>query len=185
VRVFAALPLPQAASAALAAAVEPLRSAFPGIRWVNASGFHITLHFFGELETRQVDELRGALGLPGLHGPSIAARLGALGQFPPQGRPRVLWVSLERGADEARSCWERFERTVAPLGWQPDPRGFTPHITAGRAGREPPPFVDTAAFSAPALDFKFSEIVLFESVPGRGGAVYNPLERAALDGRSA
>jgi 2'-5' RNA ligase len=177
--------LPQPASAALAAALEPLRAALPGIRWVNAAGFHITLHFFGELDTRQVDALKGAHSHPELSGPLIPARLGSLGQFPPQGKPRVLWVSLARGGEEARACWDRFERVVAPLGWQPDPRGFTPHITAGRAGKEPAPSVDADRFSAPALDFTFSEIVLFESVPGRGGAVYNPLERAALDGRGA
>ena len=184
-RVFAALPLPPAASAALAAALEPLRIALPGIRWVNAAGFHVTLHFFGELEASKVQDLRAALADPVLRGSAISTRLGALGQFPPQGRPRVLWVSLSRGAEGAKGCWDRFERAVAPLGWQPDPRGFTPHITVGRAGREPPPSVDATRFSAPALDFTFSEVVLFESVPGPGGAVYNPLERAALDGPGA
>ncbi len=181
-RVFAALPLPQAAAGALAAALEPVRARFPGIRWVNASGFHVTLHFFGEVEGARLDELQKVMADPGLRGPLITARLGAMGQFPERGAPRVLWVALEAGGEEARGRWEAFQQRIRPLGWQPDPRGFTPHITVGRAGREPPRAVDTTAFSAPASDFTFSELVLFESLPGKEGAVYRPLARAPFDG---
>jgi len=183
VRVFVALPLPHAAAAALASGLEPLRSQTTGIRWVNASGFHVTLHFFGEADSTQVDELSRALAEPGLRGPAIPARLGGLGQFPPQGSPRALWVSLASGGAEARGVWQAVEKTVAALGWQPDPRGFTPHVTVGRAGRERPPSIDASRFVPSSLDFLFTEIVLFESLPDKGGAVYNPLARAMLDGR--
>ena len=117
-RVFVALPLPHAAAATLAAGLEPLRSQTTGIRWVNASGFHVTLHFFGEADSTQVDELSRALAEPGLRGPAISARLGGLGQFPPQGSPRALWVSLASGGAEARGVWQAVEKTVAALGWQ-------------------------------------------------------------------
>ncbi len=184
-RVFAALPLPASVAAALASALEPLRDANPGIRWVNASGYHITLHFFGETEPARVEELRRTLADPGLRGPLVPARLGGVGQFPPQGRPRVLWVSLARGVEEARRVWDLFERTVAPRGWPSDPRGFTPHVTAGRAGRDPVDRLDPSSYRPPDLDFSFTEIVLFESLPGRGGSVYRPLARAPLDGTAA
>ncbi len=157
----------------------------PGIRWVNAAGFHITLHFFGETGSDRVEELKRALADPRLGGPSIPARLGGIGQFPPGGSPRVLWVSLSSGGDEARRRWEALKEVIAPLGWQPDPRGFTPHVTVGRAGREPAGPIDASRFEVPPVDFSFSEIVLFESVPGKGGAVYSPLARAAFDGRGA
>jgi hypothetical protein len=53
----------------------------------------------------------------------------------------------------------------------------------GRAGREPTGPVDASRFESPPLEFVFEEIVLFESVPGKGGAVYSPLAQAAFDGR--
>jgi 2'-5' RNA ligase len=185
VRVFAALPLPPTAAAALASALEPLRSANPGFRWVNAAGYHITLHFFGEIGTDRVEQLKRALSDPALRGPQIPARLGSIGQFPPRGSPRVVWISLARGSEEARQRWDLFEGTVAPLGWQPDPRGFTPHVTAGRAGRDPVDIAGASLYRPPEIDFAFTEIVLFESVPGRGGSVYNPLARAPFDGTGA
>jgi 2'-5' RNA ligase len=179
-RVFVALPLPPATATALADALQPLRAAHTDIRWVNPDGFHITLHFFGDVSETQLADLKAALLDSRLAVPSIAARLGALGQFPPRGNPRVVWVSLSLGGEEARVLWERVEQVVEPLGWQQDPRGFTPHVTVGRAGRGGTGGLDPAGLPILEAAFRFEEIVLFESVLGKGGAIYRPEARAAL-----
>jgi 2'-5' RNA ligase len=184
-RVFAALPLPPGTSAALAAALEPVRARHGDIRWVNPSGFHLTLHFFGEVGAGQLADLERALADPRLKRHSIAARLGGMGQFPPHGSPRVVWVAISQGGEEARALWEAFEQVIAPLGWERDPRGFTPHVTVGRAGRGGAGPIESVMPSIPEAAFAFDAIVLFESVLGKDGAAYRPQTRIPLGQGSA
>ena len=132
-RVFAALPLPLPPLPRLAAAIEPVRLAYPRLRWVPPSAYHLTVHFFGDLPDPAVAALKALLLDPGLRVPAIPARFGLLGQFPEQGTARVVHASLEQGAEEARAFYDVFHRLAAPLGYQPEARGFAPHITLARA----------------------------------------------------
>ncbi|HUJ74006.1 MAG TPA: RNA 2',3'-cyclic phosphodiesterase [bacterium] len=179
-RLFAGLPLPRPTCLSLAAALEQVRGSSTGIRWVRPEGFHLTLHFFGDVDEAQRAALVGALQDARLRRDVIHARLGALGQFPPHGEPRVVWASLAQGGDQALSLWDVFEQVVEPLGWQRDPRGFTPHITVGRAGRGGPVRLDPVNGVLPGDPFVLAEIVLFESVLGRDGAVYSPQAKVVL-----
>jgi RNA 2',3'-cyclic 3'-phosphodiesterase len=186
VRVFAAFPLPGAVADVLDAALVPLRRSFPKTRWVSMRGVHLTVHFFGEVPDEAATALKRLFAVdPDLVVPLIPARLGRLGQFPPRGNPRVIWAGLDRGAEELGRYWTMFEGKVAPLGWPSDPRGFSPHVTVARAGGVPlaPGWSD--GVDIPALDFFFEECVLFQSIPGRGGAEYLPLARAAFRGEAA
>jgi RNA 2',3'-cyclic 3'-phosphodiesterase len=184
VRLFAALPLPSSAAAGLAAAVQELRSSREDLRWVNAAGYHVTLYFFGDVAAAALDALRAAFGDRCLRGSSFPAALGAIGQFPDHGAPRVVWASLAEGQERARMCWQLVQSVIAPLGWTPDPRGFTPHVTLARAGRGAVRALDRTP-PLPAQPFSFQEIVLFESVLGSGGAVYKPQVRVPLDGAAS
>lgn len=181
-RVFAALPLPPAAAGALAAAIEPMRRATPELRWVQQSAFHLTLHFFGEIDERAVSTIGAVLADPRLQRPPIPAGFGALAHFPPRGPARVLHAALDRGAAEAAAFHDELHALLGPRGWAPDPRGFTPHVTLARAGQKA---VDTLAWEArirlPAAGFLLSECVLFQSVLGPGGARYSRLAALAFD----
>ncbi len=178
-RVFAALPLPAAVAGLLDSALAPARRARPELRWVSSTGFHVTLHFFGDVSEEGIAALRRAFEDPELHAPAIPTRLGKVGQFPPRGNPRVLWVGLERGEAEIRVYWSLFEKKITALGWTPDERGFSAHITIARAGR-----ARSAALNPdpeiPTTDFLTEECVLFQSILGPGGAHYVPLEKITL-----
>jgi 2'-5' RNA ligase len=180
VRVFAALPLPSAVVGSLDSALAPARRAYQGLRWVSASGFHMTLHFFGEVSEEDVAALTQVLDDPDLRVPAIPARLGKIGQFPPRGNPRVLWVGLERGEEEMRAYGSLFEKKISPLGWTPDERGFSAHITVARAGKSP--FAGwNSSVEIPRTDFFMEECVLFQSILGRDGAQYVPLKKISLE----
>jgi 2'-5' RNA ligase len=181
VRVFAALPLPAGAAAELAAALEPLRRLYPRIRWVPAQGLHATLHFFGEVPEENAAALQRLLGESReLRRECIPARLGRLGQFPPRGSPRVMWAGIDSGAEQLKDYWSTFEETIAPLGWSPDPRGFTPHVTVARAGTVALQSGWEAGVQFSAIEFLVEECVLFQSILGRAGAEYVPLTRIAF-----
>jgi 2'-5' RNA ligase len=184
VRVFAALPLPPTVAAGLASAAESLRASRDDLRWVDVAGYHVTLHFFGDVDAAPLDALRGAFGDRRLRVSSFRAALGDIGQFPTRGVPRVVWASLAEGNEDARACYDLVQSVIAPLGWVPDPRGFTPHVTLARAGRNAARVLDQHP-ALPSQPFSFEEIVLFESLLGSGGAVYRPLVRVPLDGTAA
>jgi len=181
VRVFAALPLPAAAIASILESLEPLRQKYPRLRWVNADAMHVTLHFFGEVAEPRVQRLRGLFERPVMRRRPLHVRLAAFGQFPPQGRARVIWVGMDNGVDEVREYWQQFELLIAAEGWERDPRGFSPHITMARVGSS---FLESdweKAIKPSGLEFDLTECVLFESVLERSGPKYLPLARAPFE----
>ena len=184
-RVFAALPLPPGVADAVADALAPVRRLYPRLHWVAAKSMHVTLHFFGDVPDAEVTGLQQLFGQPELCRPVIAARLGRLGQFPPRGKPRVLWAGLEKGGDEMKSYWDLLEKKLAPLGFTADARGFSPHITVARAGSTPMEGGWDAGIELPAADFFVEECVLFQSILGREGAEYVSLERIPFEGGKA
>jgi len=159
-----------------------MRRETSGLRWVQPSAFHLTLHFFGEIDERAVSVISAVLADPGLQRPPIHACFGALAHFPPRGPARVLHAALDRGAAEAAAFHDDLHALLGPLGWAPDPRGFSPHITLARAGGKA---VDTLPWekriSLPAAGFLLAECVLFQSVLGPGGARYSRLAALAFD----
>jgi RNA 2',3'-cyclic 3'-phosphodiesterase len=181
VRVFAALPLPAAASAGLAAAVEPLRRAYPRLRWVAPAAWHLTVHFFGELADGAVAQLTALMADPGLRVPAIRAGWGRPGQFPERGHARVLHARLGDGAGEARAFHDVFHRIAAPLGYQPEARGFAPHVTLARVASDGPAEGWEAGVQLPRDGFVISECILFQSVLGPSGARYVALASARFD----
>jgi RNA 2',3'-cyclic 3'-phosphodiesterase len=185
VRVFAALPLPEPAVEEISAILAPFRRSHPQLRWVSPSAYHLTLHFFGEVDGEALSALRHVFAEPRLKRTPIAAKLGPLGQFPGGGNPRVIWIGLREDQGQLRSYWELFESTISPLGWESDKRGFTPHVTLARNSGSPvSPGWDSDA-RLPEHGFSVSECVLFQSILGRGGAEYVPLERITFDGGAA
>ena len=174
-RVFAALPLPPEAAAALQRTIAVLAARADRLRWVNPQGLHLTLHFFGEIDDAAVAGLRSLWDDPGLASPPIPSSFGELGQFPERGAPRVVWVGFGRGAAEIVSYQQRLAARLAARGFAPDPRGFSPHVTLARnpGSRLAPEW--RAGVEAPRLDFAIEHCVLFQSILEPRGARYVPL----------
>jgi 2'-5' RNA ligase len=177
-RVFAALPLPPEAVAALQRTIAELASRADRLRWVNPQGLHLTLHFFGELEAEAVARLGSLWDEPALASPPIPSSFGALGQFPERGSPRVVWVGIGRGAGEIVSYQQRLASRLASMGYPPDPRGFSPHVTLARNPGSRLAADWRAGVEPPRLDFAIEHCVLFQSILEPRGARYVALRDA-------
>jgi 2'-5' RNA ligase len=46
--------------------------------------------------------------------------------------PRVVWAGITEGADQLRSIFNQLEPRLRSLGFAPDPKGFSPHLTIAR-----------------------------------------------------
>lgn len=101
------------------------------VKWVERENLHVTMRFLGE-----VDDDRARSMIEWAHGPlshdAFELAVGGAGAFPPSGAPRVLWIGIGRGADDARAVFDLLEQRVTSLGFEPEGRAYTPHLTLGR-----------------------------------------------------
>lgn len=101
------------------------------ITWVEPENLHLTLKFLGEVDETRVPPLREVLALP-LSGPVFTAVLSGTGVFPPGGAPRVIWLGASEGAIALEALHAQVEGRLGPLGFGPEDRAFTAHLTLGR-----------------------------------------------------
>jgi 2'-5' RNA ligase len=130
IRSFIAIDL----SAPVRTALQRLRDQFAQlrceVRWVRVEGVHVTLKFLGWVEPARLEQVHTTLAAAVADQPALQVRARGLGAFPNLRRPRVLWVGLEgKGLAELATC---VEEAMSRLDFEPERRGFTPHITLGR-----------------------------------------------------
>ena len=134
VRSFVAVLLPDELRRRLGVEIDALRPHASGVAWVAAENLHITLKFLGGVEEARLGEVGGALERA-VTVPAFDVIVRGLGAFPTQARPRVIWAGTA-GAPAFVRLAEDVDRALAAVGFPPEPRGFTPHVTLGRV-REP------------------------------------------------
>ena len=59
-------------------------------------------------------------------------RLGSIGTFPRGGRPQVIWLGIDRGADALAALHEAVQRRLADVPFRRESRAFSPHLTLAR-----------------------------------------------------
>lgn len=147
---------------------------------------HVTLAFLGQVDDARVPELVRALEGAARAGGRFSLGLGGGGSFGSPRAPRVLWVGVTGEVDALVALQQRVVEALAPLGFPPEERRFSPHLTLARARS---PGGDAALKAAEELARAVAseaepieEIVLFQSSPGAGGPRYDALARVPLGG---
>jgi 2'-5' RNA ligase len=137
IRAFIAIPLPAALLTELAALQRRLERKVPSrsVRWVRAEGIHLTLKFLGDTPTERLPNIKQALAAVARHAPGCTFAAEGLGCFPNTNRPRVVWVGIRESTGRLAALQQAIEEVVAPLGFSPEGRNFSPHLTLGRVGR--------------------------------------------------
>lgn len=178
-RLFVAVPLSESARAAVAEVVERIRADEPegrGVRWVRLDGLHITLRFLGPTPESRVADVAAAVATTAVGVAPFAIRIAGADAFPPVGRPRTLWLDLDRGVDDLAGLAARLDDALADLGWERERRPFRAHLTLARADgvRAGPATVAAlrAAAAELAIESPIERVVLFESITGSGRARY-------------
>lgn len=123
----------------LANAIEQVAKATPPrtVRWVEADSIHLTLKFLGDVPTASIQKIADALNESVCNLPSFEFTAGGLGCFPNARQPRVVWAGIdEEGANKMKRLQSAVEAGLRPLGYPPEDRPFSPHITLGRVRRE-------------------------------------------------
>ncbi len=189
-RLFVALDPPEAARRRLAAMQAELRRAAgrhaDEVRWVAVENVHLTLQFLGAVPEERLAALRGALAGAAGEARPLALELKGAGGFPSARRPRVVWVGVGGEVEALSSLAAEVGRRLAPLGFPPEERPFSPHLTLGRAreGRGAPGLGGALAQVAgmEGAPWRAAEIVLYRSHLAPSGARYEALDHFPMGG---
>ena len=133
VRAFVAIELSDEARRCVGGLVAGLREAgVRGLRPVNPEGVHLTLKFLGDVSMSQVDAIAAAVEGAAADAQPFDLELRGVGGFPDLRRPRVLWVGVGGDLEALQRLYSAVEAALAPLGFPPEGRAFTPHLTLAR-----------------------------------------------------
>jgi 2'-5' RNA ligase len=147
--------------AALSASARPLLEACRGRR-VPKRNYHLTLAFLGSVPEQRLDELHAAAGQVAVE--PFTLRIDRHGHW--RG-PQVAWLGCSQPPAAATQLVADLRAAREPLGFQPDPRPFRPHLTVLRGCRA----CDWDGEIAP-VEWPVSGFVLARSETLPGGPVY-------------
>jgi RNA 2',3'-cyclic 3'-phosphodiesterase len=158
------------------------------VKWVATDSMHITLLFLGEVDDRELHLVCRAAKDIAASEPPFPLRVSGVGAFPNVRRPKILWAGITDGADQLKRLYDKLEAKLLDLGcYRKEERGYTPHLTLGRAKSEADGFA-----LAPELAKRMAwdggrtmvdEVLVFSSVLERDGPVYTVLGRGELRGK--
>jgi 2'-5' RNA ligase len=189
VRAFVAVELTPEVKALLGQVARDLQAqgATRAMKWVDPAQVHITVKFLGDVPPAQVAQVRAALEAIGARHAPFALRLGGLGVFPSAARTRVVWASLAEGAGPLVGLIDDAERALNALGFKPERRDPSPHVTLARVKDYATPqerraLADLLAQAAvPAFPpVTVDHVTLMRSTLTPQGALYAPLALARL-----
>jgi 2'-5' RNA ligase len=182
-RSFIAINLPATVKTEIGEIIGRLRTAGPPARWVPAENLHVTIKFLDEISEDQVRPLIGAITAASGQTKPFELRLGGFGFFPNEHKSRVFWIGIESGFDVLKELARNVDHQTTPLGFAPEKRAFSAHITLARF-RQPAPAGKLAAAAA-HLDYhsepiQVKGIDLMQSMLSPKGAAYSVLGSVPL-----
>jgi 2'-5' RNA ligase len=187
-RLFVAVDIDDRTRGGVARAIDVLRTALEAaqssarVSWVAPDRLHLTLQFIGQVSEDTAAAIEARLGPP-FELPAFEMRLGSIGTFPPGGRPRVVWLALDRGADALAALHEEVQRRLADVPFRRESRAFSPHLTLARF-KHGGTRVDVERISRvalrPAGGCTIDRVTLYQSRLSPRGPTYTPLRVTPL-----
>src|ERR1700730_6838334 len=148
-----------------------LETGILGARWVEAGNLHLTLRFIGEVSEDVAADIDEALVR--VRARRFTLQLAGTGVFG-GGKPRALWVGVERHPDLV-ALHHKIEQALVRIGIETEPRKFAPHVTLARL-REPALDMVGAFLAAHAqfraMPLPVERFRLIGSFPTQAGSIY-------------
>jgi 2'-5' RNA ligase len=129
VRCFVAVELSEEQRDSVSAVVEELKKSEAPVNWVGPGNLHATLRFFGDVGEKDLDKVKRACDDAVSRMQPFAFSLKGVGVFPNWNFVKVVWVGIERGAQELGALSEELKKLN--VGFK-DKKPFSPHVTVGR-----------------------------------------------------
>jgi 2'-5' RNA ligase len=178
-RLFVAASIPEEELRRVDEGTKDLRDRLIGARWAPLENQHVTLKFLGSTPLDVFDDVNDTIEKIVLAHPTTDISVAGLGVFPSPRRARVLWAGIRDDANILTSIAESLARALGPLGFEPEKRSFTPHLTLARF-RVPAPVERDRLQLEEGPAFRLESIDLYRSHLSPKGARYEVLRRFAL-----
>ncbi len=189
VRSFIAIELPDELKLGLTQLEDQLKmSKQPWVKWVDPYNIHLTLKFLGSIAVDRISEIIGVMeeAIQGI--PPFRLEVKDLGVFPNLRRVQVAWVGIKGEIDRLSQLQQHLESNLARLGFTPESRPFTPHLTLARlrnraSSDERQSFGQLIAATRfeTTYTIKVDAISLMRSQLTREGAIYSRISSVGLD----
>jgi 2'-5' RNA ligase len=180
-RCFVAVEVPSVARAQLGDLLKQLGRTPGPVRWSKPDQMHLTLAFLGEVPQDFVDSAVARLMPAVVCFRQFTARLSGMGAFPNPKRARIVWVGTDHGRAELCALQAGVVVALKGVGFQPESRPFSPHLTIGRV-KVPADVSSTVQVMFESEPFEVSRVVLFRSVLEPAGPVYSVIAEFPLGG---
>ncbi|MDQ3230495.1 MAG: RNA 2',3'-cyclic phosphodiesterase [Pseudobdellovibrionaceae bacterium] len=174
---FFALPIPTSQQSRIAEGFAPFQRQWPAVQWVHPEDYHLTLRFIGGLPPDELAHLLAVVQRQRLNWTPFTMDLKGLCCFPPRRDRGVLWIGVDPIPGELRDLQEHLEAQVQSLGFPPERRPFTPHLTVGRfQGADAPSIMDALPAQTDRLwgRLTWDEYVLMKRRSGARGLTSPP-----------
>ena len=189
-RLFVAVAPPDPVRRRIVLRAEELRRvigpAAAELRWVAPENVHLTLQFLGAVPNERVEAVLAAVREVAALERPLSLEVKGAGGFPSSRRPRAVWLGVTGDVETLARLAAALGRRLAPLGFPPEDRAFSPHLTLARArDRRGIPGLAGALAQADAAEpvaWRVPELLLEESHLSPGGPRYEVIGRAPLGG---
>jgi len=184
-RAFIAIEISEEIRSALAQIQSHLKYAGGDVKWVEPHNIHLTLKFLGEISEEKSEKIKSILDEIGKATNPFEITIKDIGAFPKIEYPRVIWVGLDKGANESRVLAEKIDESLSKIGFQKETRPFASHLTIGRVrSSKNKEALKEKIFSSPQSTVHspqlISSVILFKSTLTPKGPIYTKLHEARL-----
>jgi len=133
VRCFIAIELPDEIKTGIKQLQAQLKSGRQtSVKWADPYSIHLTLKFLGSVAVDRIDPITAAMGEAVQGASPFQLEVKDLGVFPNLRRVQVVWVGVSGEVDKLARLQQHIESNLAGLGFAPEGRRFTPHLTLAR-----------------------------------------------------
>lgn len=189
VRSFIAIQLPDEVKRALAELQEQLKlreSRY--VKCVDPQSIHLTLQFLGNVVVNKLDEISDVMERATEGVSTFQLEVKGLGVFPNIKRVQVIWVGVGGDIEQLIGLQKCIETGMMPLGFNPEKRAFTPHLTLARL-RDQATLYERQKLGQLITDTKFDKIFqmnvekvhLMKSQLTKEGAIYSQIRSISLE----
>lgn len=113
--------------------LDELRALDADLKVVRPENLHITVKFLGDVADEQREAVVTAMATAASGLSPTPYRIEGVGAFPKKGAPRVIWAGIRGELTGLAGAVGQLDRALEPVGFAPERRGWTAHLTLARS----------------------------------------------------
>ena len=100
------------------------------VKLVEPQNIHITVRFLGNITLATAENIFKEMNK--IQFAQFRVQIKGVGAFPNPSYAKVIWAGITEGAVQLKSIFSQLEPRLRGLGFTPDSKGFSPHLTIAR-----------------------------------------------------